>query len=74
MLRLVIEDDGVGFDPDAAEGTDADQGIRQVRPRLGLSGIQERLALINGSMSIESAPGAGTTLFIKIPANAGNGW
>jgi two-component system, NarL family, sensor histidine kinase UhpB len=72
-LRLVIEDDGVGFDPDAALGLDTDESGR-VRPRLGLSGIQERLAMINGSMSIESAPGAGTTLFIQIPIHSRNGW
>ena len=58
-LRLIVEDDGVGFDPD---GDSEDQ-----RPRLGLSGIRERLRLVNGSLQLEASPGAGTTLFICIP-------
>jgi signal transduction histidine kinase len=35
--------------------------------RLGLLGIRERLALVGGSLEIESSPGKGTTLFIRIP-------
>jgi signal transduction histidine kinase len=52
-----VEDDGKGFDPDDA----AKKG------RLGLFGMQERAALLNGSVIIESAEGAGTTIFIQIP-------
>jgi signal transduction histidine kinase len=59
-LRLIVEDDGCGFDP-AAEGGAAE------RPRLGLSGIRERLALIEGTMTIESIPDGGAALFIQIP-------
>ncbi len=40
---------------------------RGLAPHLGLSGMRERLRLVNGSLQIESAPGAGTTLFIHIP-------
>ena len=57
-LQLIVEDDGAGFDPGAGGGE---------RPRLGLSGIRERLLLVNGSLQLETAPGAGTTLFIRIP-------
>lgn len=54
-VRLVIEDDGRGFDPGAPrEGT-------------GLTGISERLALVSGRMTIESSPESGTTLFIAVP-------
>lgn len=58
-LKLIVEDDGVGFDP--ASGSD------DRRPKLGLSGIRERLRLVNGSLQLETAPGAGTTLFVQIP-------
>jgi signal transduction histidine kinase len=63
-LSVIIEDDGVGFD------AGADETIRQRRrvPRaLGLSGIKERLALVGGSMRIESDAGSGTTIFIDLP-------
>ena len=51
----MIEDDGRGFDPEGAtEG-------------LGLLGMRERLALLGGSLAIESTPGAGTTLVAEVP-------
>src|SRR5690606_9867548 len=54
-VRLVIEDDGRGFDPGAPrEGT-------------GLTGISERLALVSGRMTIESSPESGTTLVVAVP-------
>ncbi|WP_395018845.1 ATP-binding protein [Dongia sp.] len=56
-LRVIIEDDGRGFDVEAVAA----------RGRLGLPGIAERLALVGGSLSIDSSPGAGTTLYIRIP-------
>ncbi|MFV9504671.1 MAG: chemotaxis protein CheB [Oscillochloridaceae bacterium umkhey_bin13] len=60
-VRLIIEDDGSGFSvPVRADGTD-DQ------PRLGLLGMQERVALLNGTLTVESAPGSGTTIFARLP-------
>jgi two-component system sensor histidine kinase UhpB len=59
-LRVIIEDDGIGFDPDRP----SDPGAP---PALGLLGMRERLDLVGGVMTIESAPGAGTTLFIDVP-------
>ncbi|HEX2555090.1 MAG TPA: ATP-binding protein [Microvirga sp.] len=59
-LRVVVEDDGRGFDPEARPEGDG-------RPRLGLTGMRERLSLIGGSMKIESSLDAGTTLFIRVP-------
>jgi signal transduction histidine kinase len=64
MLRVIIEDDGLGFDPDRPPDADAP-------PALGLLGMQERLDLVCGRMTIESAPGAGTTLFIDVPLAPG---
>ena len=57
-ITLIIEDDGVAFDPDAqpkrTEG-------------LGLIGMRERAALLEGSIEIESALGSGTTVFVRVP-------
>ena len=58
-VRLIVEDDGIGFDPAAAS---ADERIPQ-----GLSGMRERLRLVGGSLELETAPGSGTTLFIRVP-------
>ena len=58
---MIIEDDGVGFDP--VGGTDRGAGGRQ----LGLIGMAERAALAGGELRIESAPGAGTTVYLHIP-------
>jgi signal transduction histidine kinase len=59
-LRVIIEDDGIGFDPARLPDPAAP-------PALGLLGMRERLDLVGGGMTIESAPGAGATLFIDIP-------
>ncbi len=53
-LRVVIEDDGKGFDPSAP--TD----------RLGLTGIRERIQLLGGRLRIESARRAGTTVIVEL--------
>jgi two-component system, NarL family, sensor histidine kinase UhpB len=68
-LRLVVEDDGRGFDPDLAEPPSP---VGQ-RPRLGLSGMRERLSLLRGRLRIESRPGGGTSLFAAIPLAPENG-
>jgi len=61
-LIAVIEDDGRGFDVEAAfNSTDPD------RPHLGLFGMRERAALLGGRLTIESARGKGTTVFVEIP-------
>ena len=61
-LVLIIEDDGKGFDPAEKEKlTKDDRGM-------GLLGMKERAALIGGTLEIESAPGAGTTIYARVPA------
>jgi two-component system CheB/CheR fusion protein len=57
-VALIIEDQGIGFDPNDKER--ADKG-------LGLLGMGERAALIGGTLEIESAPGQGTTVFARVP-------
>jgi signal transduction histidine kinase len=61
QLQLIVEDDGKGFPSDATG--DAAQG----ELRLGLLGIRERLALVDGILEVESTPGSGTTLFVRVP-------
>jgi signal transduction histidine kinase len=56
----IVEDDGAGFDAEAAL-TGKPTG------RLGLLGMRERLALVGGTLEVESTPGAGTTVFARIP-------
>jgi len=52
----VIEDDGRGFDPD-----------RRDAPGLGLEVMRERVELLRGRLTIESADGAGTTVVVEVP-------
>ena len=63
-LRLTVEDDGSGFDIDAAT-----RRARSQR-RLGLLGMKERVDAIGGEFLVESSPGSGTSLFIRIPLSA----
>lgn len=56
-VRLIIEDDGVGFDVAAAFQRD----------RLGLYGMKERAQLLNGSLQIESSPGQGSAVMVEVP-------
>jgi PAS domain S-box-containing protein len=60
-VRLIVEDDGRGFDLDETAVR-----VRNER-RLGLAGIRERVALVGGSVSVESSPGKGTALFVRLP-------
>jgi signal transduction histidine kinase len=58
-LRFVVRDDGAGFDPDVtAYGT-------------GLQGMADRLDAIAGSVSVQSAPGEGTTVTGTVPVMEG---
>ena len=53
-LKLVIEDDGQGFDSNRATG-------------LGLVGMKERVAQLGGELQVDSVPGLGTTLHVDLP-------
>jgi PAS domain S-box-containing protein len=53
---IIIEDDGVGFDPESV----------MTGNHLGLFGIRERIEMIDGKLVIESAPGKGTTLLVEV--------
>ena len=60
-VTLIVEDDGCGFDADRLLHGPMDERW------LGLSGMRERAALLGGSLTIESAQGSGTTVFVAIP-------
>ncbi len=55
--RLVIQDNGVGFDREAV----------QKNGRFGIIGMEERAQLINGELLINSQPTLGTEIVLKIP-------
>ena len=55
QVAVVIEDDGVGFDPE--------------RPvdGFGIQGMRERVDLLGGSLHVESGKATGTTLVVEVP-------
>lgn len=59
QLKVVIADDGHGFDPGA-------QGNGRARP-LGLTSMRERVETLGGSFNVRSQPGAGTQVTAAIP-------
>ncbi|HEX6125780.1 MAG TPA: PAS domain-containing sensor histidine kinase [Pyrinomonadaceae bacterium] len=66
-IVLVVEDDGVGFDADAVKpAAEPPRG-------LGLIGMRERAAIIGGTIEIESSPGKGTTVFVRVPIGETSG-
>jgi signal transduction histidine kinase len=57
QLIFEVRDNGKGFDPEEAKA----------RKSLGLVGMQERALLLNGELQVESTPGTGTTMTLRIP-------
>jgi len=57
-VQLVIEDDGIGFDPTRLAAAE----------QVGLMGMRERLELLGGSLRIESAPGEGCSVYARLPS------
>jgi PAS domain S-box-containing protein len=57
-VSLIVEDDGIGFDVAQQLG---------VRQRFGVTGMRERALLLGGEFDIESTPGKGTTIVVRIP-------
>ena len=53
VLETTVEDDGRGFERE--------------RPGLGLTGMRERAELIGGELEIDSSPGAGTKITLRVP-------
>ena len=60
-LDLVIRDNGIGFDPETVRaGSRAGTSV-------GLSGMEERVQLAGGTVTITSAPGEGTEIRASFP-------
>jgi len=57
-ISLAIRDDGRGFDP-SAQGSGAG---------LGFVSMRERLRTLRGTVRVDSAPGRGTTIEVRVPA------
>ena len=58
-LTLHVRDDGNGFDPIVARQNGG----------LGLVSIEERARLVKGTVNIQSEPGSGTTIVVRVPAD-----
>ena len=56
-VTAIVEDDGRGIDP----------GRESTGTGLGLAGMRERLALLDGKLRIESDRGSGTTIVAEVP-------
>lgn len=60
-IRIQVMDNGVGFNLDHVKQR------HTARPSLGLAGMEERAALLDGAVSIQSRPGYGTAVEVVIP-------
>jgi signal transduction histidine kinase len=58
-LELSLEDDGIGFAPQAVKG----------KGGLGLVSMRERARILGASLSIDSKPGDGARISIKVPVD-----
>jgi two-component system sensor histidine kinase UhpB len=60
-VRINVFDNGIGFDRDQV------QQRRTNRPSLGIAGMEERAALLGGTVNVQSRPGYGTEVEALIP-------
>jgi signal transduction histidine kinase len=61
IMRIIVEDDGVGFDPSAVTQTWSKTG------GFGLFSVNELMADLSGSLRIVSEPGKGCTAILSVP-------
>jgi len=61
-VMVMVEDDGIGFELDQVQRGD----------HLGLLGLWERAEALGGTLTVESAPGAGTTVVVEVPSGDPN--
>ena len=59
-VQIIVEDTGRGFDVESLAGNHAHN-------RFGLLGMRERATLAGGTFDVESTPGKGTSLFVRVP-------
>lgn len=68
QLFVIVEDNGRGFDVEAVTTVPVKER------RLGLLGMRERVAQVSGTLNLESTPGVGTLVMVRIPLSSnGNG-
>jgi PAS domain S-box-containing protein len=60
-IEIRVQDHGVGFDPEKID-----------EKRFGLAGIRERARLLGARVTLQSAPGQGTLLEVRLPKNVGD--
>lgn len=60
VVRLVVADDGTGFDL---------AGTLRTGGGLGLASMRERAEALGGTLSVDTAPGAGTTVTLEVPGD-----
>ncbi|MGH9392550.1 MAG: ATP-binding protein, partial [Terriglobales bacterium] len=65
-FEICVGDDGQGFDPQAPPRPDQHRGM-------GLVGMRERLRGVNGELELQSRPGAGAQVRLRIPATPWGG-
>jgi signal transduction histidine kinase len=63
VLVLEIGDDGVGFDPERVP--------RGTASAFGLASMRERAEVLGGTFRVDSAPGAGTRITVRVPLDSG---
>jgi signal transduction histidine kinase len=65
IMRFEVEDHGRGFEPPPLVGPHATEEQRHI----GLRGMRERAAMVNGEIAVVSRPGTGTRVTMQIPLN-----
>jgi PAS domain S-box-containing protein len=66
QVVLIVEDNGKGYDADAEEAAGTNKGM-------GVTNMGERAALVGGELEVESAPGAGATIYVRVPLGGADG-
>lgn len=65
-IRMCVTDDGAGFDPDKAMGSN------DPLTGFGLRGMHDRAEFVGGTLTIDSGPEKGTAVCLRVPA--GDAW
>lgn len=63
QICLTVEDDGIGFEPPPLRGPQATEREEHI----GLRGMRDRVDLIGGTFELDSQPGQGTRIEVKVP-------
>ena len=65
-VRMIIADDGQGFEPEAVP-------VEPARKSFGLASMRERVESLGGELQLDSRPGGGTRVIVSIPLKGGAG-